>query len=197
MKSKVIGVIIILCCIIFGIAIYFSGDDISFDKVDYVIVDGEEIQLDFDDTVSVNFWNEEEILFNDEEMSEIKLFNDIGIGSHIDEVEKVFDLNESNCFANMEVDDELMDGTTDIVEDYFVRSKTIDKYDYLDCYLYFGFKKVDDKWVRLKTKELRKYLRDDVKSKDIIVYYIGFNGLSGEAVDVNEVIAFGVNYLGW
>ena len=99
---------------------------------EYTIKRGEEL--------TVNAWNDLEVIYNNEDYNDLPtIANGITIGTNYKDVLKTFGINEGYAIANMEVDTEEKDGTTDVIEETN-HNKSIFRKDYLDLYLLFGYK---------------------------------------------------------
>ena len=150
---------------------------------EYTIKRGEEL--------TVNAWNDLEVIYNNEDYNDLPtIANGITIGTNYKDVLKTFGINEGYAIANMEVDTEEKDGTTDVIEETY-HNKSIFRKDYLDLYLLFGYKKVNNKWKMITAKELEKLMDTD---KELLIYYIDFNGTEDEVVNKEEVIAFSITH---
>ena len=150
---------------------------------EYTIKRGEEL--------SVSAWNGLEILFNNKSYDKLpKIANGVTIGTNYKDVLKIFDIQEGYAIANMEVSTKEQDGTTDVIEETY-RNKSIFRKDYLDLYLLFGYKKVNNEWKMITAKELTKLMDTD---KELLIYYIDFNGMEDELVNKGEVIAFSITH---
>lgn len=150
---------------------------------EYTIKRGEEL--------TVNAWNDLEVIYNNEDYNDLPtIANGITIGTNYKDVLKTFGINEGYAIANMEVDTEEKDGTTDVIEETY-HNKSIFRKDYLDLYLLFGYKKVNNKWKMITAKELEKLMDTD---KELLIYYIDFNGMEDEMVKKGEVIAFSITH---
>lgn len=166
------------------------SDDImkfSIDKEEYVFSKG--------DNLNVNFWDEEEkeIYFNDEQIKSIPiLYGGITIGSKVESVIDVFNIQPGYANINMEISTEEQDGTTDVIE-FSYEDISFLKKDYLDAYITFGYKKVDGSWKMVNADDLMKLI-DSNQTEGLLVYIIDINGLDEEAVSVGEVILFDVEY---
>ena len=58
-------------------------------------------------------------------------------------------------------------------------------------YLLFGYKKVNKEWKMVTVKELKKLIDTD---KELLVFYIDFNGMEDEVVKPGEVISFSITH---
>lgn len=149
----------------------------------YTIKRGEEL--------TVNAWNDLEIMYNNEIYDDLPtIANGVTIGTNYKDVLKIFGIQDGYAIANMEVPTKQEDGTTDIIETTY-RNKSIFKKDYLDLYLLFGYKKVNKEWKMVTVKELKKLMDTD---KELLVFYIDFNGMEDEVVKPGEVISFSITH---
>lgn len=141
--------------------------------------------------ISVSAWNGLEVLFNNNTYDVLPtIANGVTIGTNYKDVLKTFDIQEGYAITNMEVSTKEKDGTTDVIEGTY-KNKSIFKKDYLDLYLLFGYKKVNKAWKMVTAKELTKLMDTD---KELLIYYIDFNGMEDELVNKGEVIAFSVTH---
>ena len=160
---------------------YLDTFSMGYEK--YTIKRGEEL--------TVNAWNDLEIMYNNEIYDDLPtIANGVTIGTNYKDVLKIFGIQDGYAIANMEVETKQQDGTTDIVEETY-KNKSIFKKDYLDLYLLFGYKKVNKKWKMVTAKELEKLMDTD---KELLIYYIDFNGTEDEVVNKGEVIAFSITH---
>ena len=160
---------------------YLDTFSMGYEK--YTIKRGEEL--------TVNAWNDLEIMYNNEIYDDLPtVANGVTIGTNYKDVLKIFGIQDGYAIANMEVNTEEKDGTTDVIEETY-RNKSIFRKDYLDLYLLFGYKKVNNKWKIVTAKELEKLMDTD---KELLIYYIDFNGMEDEMVKKGEVIAFSITH---
>ena len=186
----IIGVIVLIVIARFAIkeskikpveSKYLDTFTMGYEK--YTIKRGEEL--------TVNAWNDLEIMYNNEIYDDLQtIANGVTIGTNYKDVLKMFGIQDGYAIANMEVPTKQQDGTTDIIEETY-RNKSIFKKDYLDLYLLFGYKKVNKKWKMVTAKELEKLMDTD---KELLIYYIDFNGTEDEVVNKGEVIAFSITH---
>lgn len=186
----IIGVIVLIVIARFAIkeskikpveSKYLDTFTMGYEK--YTIKRGEEL--------TVNAWNDLEIMYNNEIYDDLPtIANGVTIGTNYKDVLKIFGIQDGYAIANMEVPTKQQDGTTDIVEETY-KNKSIFKKDYLDLYLLFGYKKVNKKWKMVTAKELEKLMDTD---KELLIYYIDFNGMEDEMVKKGEVIAFSITH---
>lgn len=186
----IIGVIVLIVIARFAIkeskikpveSKYLDTFTMGYEK--YTIKRGEEL--------TVNAWNDLEIMYNNEIYDDLPtIANGVTIGTNYKDVLKIFGIQDGYAIANMEVPTKQQDGTTDIVEETY-KNKSIFKKDYLDLYLLFGYKKVNKKWKMVTAKELEKLMDTD---KELLIYYIDFNGTEDEVVNKGEVIAFSITH---
>lgn len=186
----IIGVIVLIVIARFAIkeskikpveSKYLDTFTMGYEK--YTIKRGEEL--------TVNAWNDLEIMYNNEIYDDLPtIANGVTIGTNYKDVLKIFGIQDGYAIANMEVPTKQQDGTTDIVEETY-KNKSIFKKDYLDLYLLFGYKKVNNKWKMITAKELEKLMDTD---KELLIYYIDFNGMEAEMVKKGEVIAFSITH---
>ena len=141
--------------------------------------------------LSVSAWNGLEVIYNNKTYNDLPtIANGVTIGTNYKDVLKIFDIQEGYAIVNMEVSTPEKDGTTDVIEETY-RNKSIFKKDYLDLYLLFGYKKVNKEWQMVTAKELEKLMDTD---KELLIYYIDFNGMEDELVNKGEVIAFSITH---
>ena len=160
---------------------YLDTFTMGYEK--YTIKRGEEL--------TVNAWNDLEIMYNNEIYDDLPtIANGVTIGTNYKDVLKIFGIQDGYAIANMEVPTKQEDGTTDIIEKTY-RNKSIFKKDYLDLYLLFGYKKVNKEWKMVTVKELKKLIDTD---KELLVFYIDFNGMEDEVVKPGEVISFSITH---
>ena len=160
---------------------YLDTFTMGYEK--YTIKRGEEL--------TVNAWNDLEIMYNNEIYDDLPtIANGVTIGTNYKDVLKIFGIQDGYAIANMEVPTKQEDGTTDIIEKTY-RNKSIFKKDYLDLYLLFGYKKVNKEWKMVTVKELKKLMDTD---KELLVFYIDFNGMDNEVVKPGEVISFSITH---
>lgn len=149
----------------------------------YTIKRGEEL--------TVNAWNDLEVIYNNEDYNDLPtIANGVTISTNYKDVLKTFGIQDGYAIANMEVETKEKDGTTDVIEETY-RNKSIFKKTYLDLYLLFGYKKVNKEWKMVTAKELEKLMDTD---KELLIYYIDFNGMEDEVVNKGEVIAFSITH---
>ena len=125
-----------------------------------------------------------------DKLKKLTIANGVTIGTNYKDVLKIFDIQDGYAIANMEVETKQQDGTTDIIEKTY-RNKSIFKKDYLDLYLLFGYKKINKEWKMVTAKELKKLMDTN---KELLVFYIDFNGMDNEVVNPGEVISFSVTH---
>lgn len=139
----------------------------------------------------VNGWNELEILYNNERYNDLPtIAKSVTLTTSYKDVLKVFNIKEGYAIVNMEVSENETDDTTQIIEKVY-KNKKVFKKTYLDLYLLFGYKKVNDEWTMITAKELKKLIDTD---EELLIYYIDFNGMSDEIVDKGEVISFSITH---
>ena len=141
--------------------------------------------------LSVSAWNGLEVIYNNKTYNDLPtIANGVTIGTNYKDVLKIFDIQEGYAIVNMEVSTPEKDGTTDVIEEAY-RNKSIFRKDYLDLYILFGYKKVNKEWQMVTAKELEKLMDTD---KELLIYYIDFNGMEDELVNKGEVIAFSITH---
>ena len=141
--------------------------------------------------LSVSAWNGLEVIYNNKTYNDLPtIANGVTIGTNYKDVLKIFDIQEGYAIVNMEVSTPEKDGTTDVIEEAY-RNKSVFRKDYLDLYLLFGYKKVNKEWQMVTAKELEKLMDTD---KELLIYYIDFNGMEDELVNKGEVIAFSITH---
>ena len=139
----------------------------------------------------VNGWNELEILYNNERYNDLPtIAKSVTLTTSYKDVLKVFNIQEGYAIVNMEVSENETDDTTQIIEKVY-KNKKVFKKTYLDLYLLFGYKKVNDEWTMITAKELKKLIDTD---EELLIYYIDFNGMSDEIVNKGEVISFSITH---
>ena len=153
----------------------------------YTIKKGEELSL--------NAWNELDIYYSGKNKISNKkspvIYKGVTLGTDYKEVLEIFNIEPEYAFIDMEVSNPEEDGTTNIITEIYKDEKVFVR-EYLDLSITFGYIKKDDKWEIVKYDELEKYIEE--KKEDILVYYIDFNGLTDECVDIGKVISFNITY---
>ena len=153
----------------------------------YTIKKGEELSL--------NAWNELDIYYSGKNKISKKkspvIYKGVTLGTDYKDVLEIFNIREEYAFIDMEVSNPEEDGTTNIKTEIYKDEKVFER-EYLDLSITFGYIKKDDKWEIVKYEELKKYIEEN--KEDILVYYIDFNGLTDENVDVGKVISFNITY---
>lgn len=153
----------------------------------YTIKKGEELSL--------NAWNELDIYYSGKNKINKKkspvIYKGVTLGTDYKDVLEIFNIKPEYAFIDMEVSNPEEDGTTNIKTEIYKDEKVFER-EYLDLSITFGYIKKDDKWEIVKYDELEKYIEE--KKEDILVYYIDFNGLTDECVDIGKVISFNITY---
>lgn len=153
----------------------------------YTIKKGEELSL--------NAWNELDIYYSGKNKISKKkspvIYKGVTLGTDYKDVLEIFNIKPEYAFIDMEVSDPEEDGTTNIITEIYKDEKVFER-EYLDLSITFGYIKKDDKWEIVKYDELKKYIEEN--KEDILVYYIDFNGLTDECVDIGKVISFNITY---
>lgn len=153
----------------------------------YTIKKGEELSL--------NAWNELDIYYSGKNKISNKkspvIYKGVTLGTDYKDVLEIFNIEPDYAFIDMEVSNPEEDGTTSIITEIYKDEKVFER-EYLDLSITFGYIKKDDKWEIVKYEELKKYIEE--KKEDILVYYIDFNGLTDESVDIGKVISFNITY---
>ena len=153
----------------------------------YTIKKGEELSL--------NAWNELDIYYSGKNKISKKkspvIYKGVTLGTDYKDVLEIFNIKSEYAFIDMEVSDPDEDGTTNIITEIYKDEKVFER-EYLDLSITFGYIKKDDKWEIVKYEELKKYIEE--KKEDILVYYIDFNGLTDECVDIGKVISLSITY---
>ena len=192
LKKEVLVLIVIIILIVIGLMLKTNKPQpVEPKDLDKFIIGKEKHTIKRNEELSVSAWNGLEILFNNKSYDELpKIANGVTIGTNYKDVLKIFDIQEGYAIANMEVSTKEHDGTTDVIEETY-RNKSIFRKDYLDLYLLFGYKKVNNEWKMITAKELTKSTDTD---KELLIYYIDFNGMEDELVNKGEVIAFSITH---
>lgn len=194
-KTKYIAIIIgiIIIALLSGLILYNVNQPNVPKNIDKFKIDNKEYKLKrFENLYVRKSENETTIMFVDEELDEIpELVNGITIGTNYKEVLKTFNIKENYAHINMEVSDELEDGTTDIIDKTYKNDKVF-KREYLNLYLTFGYIKQNGKWKMIEDEELDELWEET--DEEVLIYKIVFEGLSGEAVGIGEVTAFSINH---
>lgn len=153
----------------------------------YTIKKGEELSL--------NAWNELDIYYSGKNKINKKkspvIYKGVTLGTDYKDVLEIFNIKPEYAFIDMEVSNPEEDGTTNIITEIYKDEKVFER-EYLDLSITFGYIKKDDKWEIVKYDELEKYIEEN--KEDILVYYIDFNGLTDECVDIGKVISFNITY---
>lgn len=153
----------------------------------YTIKKGEELSL--------NAWNELDIYYSGKNKISKKkspvIYKGVTLGTDYKDVLEIFNIEPEYAFIDMEVSNQEEDGTTNIITEIYKDEKVFEK-EYLNLSITFGYIKKDDKWEIVKYEELKKYIEEN--KEDILVYYIDFNGLTDECVDIGKVISFNITY---
>ena len=145
--------------------------------------------------LSLNAWNELDIYYSGKNKISKKkspvIYKGVTLETDYKDVLEIFNIKPEYAFVDMEVSDPEEDGTTNIITEIYKDEKVFER-EYLDLSITFGYIKKDDKWEIVKYDELEKYIEE--KKEDILVYYIDFNGLTDECVDIGKVISFNITY---
>ena len=192
---KVIGIMLLVLVVSIGLYLkYNNGTDNDGNKSNELlnVCIADECFL-LKDGLAANAWNELEVYVDGKEYDEYPLiYGDITIGSKVKDIFNVFDIKPGYAYINMEVSNG--DDTTDIVdleyEDFeFLEEK------YLDAYIMFGYKKENDKYVMVESSIIEEYLVEENTEDIDVLFAIDINGMSGEEVNKEEVIAISIKVI--
>lgn len=182
---------LILVCVLFLI-VGCSKENIGIDKIN---LNGKTIVLKPDDVVSVDYWNNREIYYNDEAYDSVPIFyKNIRINDSIKDIIDKLEIKSGYALINSEISTEEHDGTTNIVNIEYKDINSFD-FDYLDACLIVAYQKNGFSWKMLDFDQIQSLANDDSILKDVILYKIDFNGFDDEAVDIGHVISISIEYL--
>lgn len=164
--SKKIGLIIIICTILFGVYFYISTSS-YFESITSVVVDGDQIRLDVGDVV--RYSNDTDgVYFNKKKIGKtLEVFNGIDLDNEY-----------------YSVVDEL--GTYYVEEDFRNDKKMI----------FFGYKVVENEVIELdyyEVEKISKYRRNDYDD-NVILFIVSFDYIEEDYMYCAEDIT--INYVG-
>lgn len=190
-------VLIMLLAVILVISTCACQSAPPITDVSQVQIGNETITLKAGDSLKVNFWNEKEIKFNDEDRKDVpKLLGGITVGSSVDDVINAFSIKQGYCMVDYEYDP-YGDGCTEIKKVDYSGTDFLDEQNILDANFIFGYK-VDQDFAPMTYEEIKAYYEPGATKENlipkVILYTIDINGLAEEAVKEKQVIAFSVSY---